>query len=284
MSMYRAMQCRLDEDLSQLVIFLRQQGVPLRITEERGEQVVWTRNESDAELVRTIYAEGVPAELPDQGSLAFRRRPARQLNWVLVLRRWPVTLVVLAITAVVALWTGVGSNIEALVHLTFTPVDSRGYLAPAPDLQQWWRLITPIFIHFGLMHLAFNALWFWELGRRIELRSGSLWMLGLTLLFALVSNMAQWLVSGPTALFGGLSGVLYGLLGYYWLYQMLAPSPLFDLPKGVVIMMLAWLVLCLSGVITMLGFGAIANAAHVGGLVIGCVCGAVAGGVQRLRG
>ena len=49
MSMYRAMQCRLDEDLSQLVIFLRQQGVPHRITEERGEQVIWTRDGTDAD-------------------------------------------------------------------------------------------------------------------------------------------------------------------------------------------------------------------------------------------
>lgn len=280
MSMYRALQCRLDEDLGRLTLFLHSQGVPHRITEERGEQVVWTRNEEDAELVRSIYTEGVPAE---QESLPFRTAPARRMSWGLLLRHVPVTLVVLMITAVVALWTGLGKDIEAIVLLSFTPVDSMGYLAAAPDLQQWWRLITPIFIHFGLMHLAFNALWYWELGRRIEIRSGSLWLLGLTLLFALVSNTAQWMVSGSTALFGGLSGVLYGLLGYCWLYQLILPNVHFDLPKGVVIMMLAWLVLCLSGVVSMLGFGAIANAAHVGGLVIGCICGAVAGAVQRAR-
>src|SRR5690606_14010529 len=55
----------------------------------------------------------------------------------------------------------------------------------------------------------------------------------------------------------------------------------FRYARGVVVMMLGWLVLCLSGLVTMLGFGAIANAAHVGGLVIGCLCGAIAGGVQR---
>ena len=278
MSMHRALQCRLDEDLGQLTRFLHSQGVPHRITEERGEQVVWTGSEEDAELVRSIYIRGVPAE---QGELPFRTAPVARTRWTLLLRHVPVSLVVLAITALVALWTGLGTNIEAIVQLSFTPVDSRGYLAAAPDMQQWWRLITPIFIHFGLMHLAFNALWYWELGRRIEIRSGSLWLLGLTLLFALVSNTAQWLVSGSTALFGGLSGVLYGLLGYCWLYQLILPNVHFDLPKGVVIMMLAWLVLCLSGVVTMLGFGAIANAAHVGGLVIGCICGIVAAGVQR---
>src|SRR5690606_32653781 len=93
----------------------------------------------------------------------------------------------------------------------------------------------------------------------------------------------QWVFSGPTALFGGLSGVLYGLLGYCWLYQLLAPNMHFDLPRGVVVMMLAWLVFCLSGIISVLGFGAIANAAHVGGLVVGCICGVIAGGMQRMR-
>jgi len=281
MSRFRALQCRLDEDLSQLTRFLQQHGVRHRITEERGEQVVWTLSERDAGLVRALDAEGAPGEL-DMPDVSVRH--ATRMSWSILLRRVPFTLGVLAITFLVALWTGEGSNIEAIVLLSFTPVDSLGYLAPEPDLQQWWRLVTPIFLHFGIMHLAFNTLWYWELGRRIELRSGSLWLFGLTLLFALVSNIAQWLVSGSTALFGGLSGVLYGLLGYCWLYQLLFPNIHFDLPKGVVIMMLAWLVLCLSGVVTMLGFGAIANAAHVGGLVIGCICGAIAGGLQRLRG
>ncbi|WP_193075322.1 rhomboid family intramembrane serine protease [Pseudomonas sp. FME51] len=280
MSMHRAMHCRLDEDLGPLTHFLRQQGVPHRITEERDRQVIWTRDEVDGEIVRGIYAQGVPA--PTAPQRPPRRGVRSQLAWQQMLRLMPVTLAVLLITAVVALITGLGTRIPTIALFTFTPVTPAGYIAPAPDMTQWWRLIAPMFLHFGWMHLAFNALWYWELGRRIELRSGGGWLLGLTLLFALVSNTAQWLFSGPV-LFGGLSGVLYGLLGYCWLYQLLAPNVHFDLPKGVVAMMLGWLVLCLSGVVTLLGFGAIANAAHVGGLLIGCLCGAAAGALQRTR-
>jgi GlpG protein len=98
-------------------------------------------------------------------------------------------------------------------------------------------------LHFGILHLAMNGMWYWELGRRIELRQG-INLLGLTLLFSLVSNYAQF-TSGPS-LFGGLSGVLYGLLGHCWIFQKLAPNPAYR-PRGVLAMMLVWLVLCLSG-------------------------------------
>ena len=84
------------------------------------------------------------------------------------------------------------------------------------------------------------------------------------------------LFGGPS-LFGGLSGVLYGLLGYVWIYQLMAPNPMYHLPRGVLVMMLVWLALCMSGLVSMIGFGQIANAAHVGGLLIGCLAGLLGG-------
>jgi GlpG protein len=137
-------------------------------------------------------------------------------------------------------------------------------------------------VHFGILHLAMNAMWYWELGRRIESRQGPWSLLWLTLLFGLVSNVAQF-IWGGSSLFGGLSGVLYGLLGYCWIYQRLAPTPVYQLPPGVLVMMLVWLLLCISGVVSAMGFGSIANAAHVGGLLIGCLTGLVAGALARLR-
>jgi GlpG protein len=125
-------------------------------------------------------------------------------------------------------------------------------------------------------------MWYWELGRRIEWRQGGLQLLGLTLLFSAVSNTIQYEFGGAS-LFGGLSGVLYGLLGHCWIFQMLAPNPIYRLPRGVLVMMLVWLVLCLSGLVSMLGFGDIANGAHVGGLIIGCVTGLIGGAIARVR-
>jgi len=53
------------------------------------------------------------------------------------------------------------------------------------------------------------------------------------------------------------------------------------MPRGVLVMMLVWLVLCMSGLVSMLGFGAIANGAHVGGLIIGCITGLLGGLLAR---
>jgi GlpG protein len=51
----------------------------------------------------------------------------------------------------------------------------------------------------------------------------------------------------------------------------------------VLVMMLVWLLLCLSGLISMIGFGEIANAAHVGGLLVGCLTGLLGGLYNRRK-
>ena len=114
----------------------------------------------------------------------------------------------------------------------------------------------------------------WELGSRIERGLGSLNLLGLFLVIALVSNTIQYLFGGP-ALFGGLSGVVYGLLGFAWVGATLQPAWGFRPANPIMLFMLGWLVICVLGVVEVLGFGAVANAAHVGGLLTGALLGAV---------
>ena len=76
---------------------------------------------------------------------------------------------------------------------------------------QYWRLVTPVFLHFGWLHIAFNCLWLWELGGRVERVMGHVNMLLLFLAIAVVSNVCQF-VFGGAGLFGGMSGVVYGLM------------------------------------------------------------------------
>jgi GlpG protein len=62
--------------------------------------------------------------------------------------------------------------------------------------------------------------------------------------------------------------VLYGLFGYAWMKSRYEPSVGIYLPRDVVVIMIAWLFLCMTGRV-----GPIANAAHVAGFVVGIVVG-----------
>ncbi|WP_449431863.1 rhomboid family intramembrane serine protease [Pseudomonas putida] len=289
MKIIEVMRLPLSVDLSGFVHLLRRLQVPHRVSEEGEAQVLWAPD-SLAENVRELYqrfpegnadleldAEPAVAGLPEKGpSLAEQARACK------------VTAGILLLCLIVAGITGLGENLSTLGWFTFLDFHVQGDylyfnpLAQSLDQGQWWRLVSPMLLHFGVLHLAMNGLWYWELGKRIELRQGPWLLLGLTLLFSLVSNLAQHLSSGPS-LFGGLSGVLYGLLGHIWLYQWLAPNRHFSLPKGVLVMMLVWLVVCLTGVVGQLGLGQIANAAHVGGLLIGCLTGLLGGALARRK-
>lgn len=139
---------------------------------------------------------------------------------------------------------------------------------------EWWRLVTPAFLHFGFMHIAFNLLWWWELGGLVEKEQSSWRLLALTTVIILVSNAAQFLSYG--AGFGGLSAVVYGLLGYLWLYPYVDPNATFRLRGAIVIFMLAWLALGYTGVFDAI-FGPISNDGHLAGLLVGCALGVLLG-------
>lgn len=273
----------LDTDLSGFVALLQRLRVPHRVAEEGGEQVLWVPGEELAAQVRELYARHPQGDA--DGELAQGASPVRE-GFFSQLRRSPVTALVLLTTFIVFAVTLAGENFATIRWLSFVDFRIDGeriylaYLDATLGSGQWWRLITPMLIHFGWLHLAMNSLWYWELGRRIEFRQGAIGLFGLTLLFGLASNFAQYLWAGPS-LFGGLSGVLYGLLGHCWIYQRLAPNAAYRLPPGVLVMMLAWLLICMTGIFELLQFGAIANAAHVGGLLTGCLTGLLGGMLAR---
>lgn len=141
-------------------------------------------------------------------------------------------------------------------------------ILPLPVLlenNQWWRLIGPAFIHFSTLHIAFNILWWWMLGRQIEQTFGLSSLLLLFLFTAITSNIAQLLIDGPN--FGGLSGVVYGLVGCVWWLGWLKPSWGIGLPKPIIIFLLAWLLVGYADILWI----HMANTAHTSGLVAGCL-------------
>lgn len=146
---------------------------------------------------------------------------------------------------------------------------------------EWWRLLTPALLHFGLLHLLFNLLWWWELGGLLEKYQSSRRLLALGAVIALVSNGAQFLVYGPG--FGGLSAVVYGLLGYAWLYPFADPRAPFRLRGGIVAFMLGWLALGYTGIFDALFGINISHHGHLAGLLVGGALGLLLGLVNYRR-
>lgn len=129
-----------------------------------------------------------------------------------------------------------------------------------------WRVFTPMFLHGDEMHIFMNMFALVFLGRPIERNKGSKFFLSFVLLLSAISNLAQFWVSGP--LFGGMSGVVYGLFGYVFIKSRLDPGDGFYMDPINVYLLFGFFVACWLGF-----FGNIANVAHTAGLVVGLAWG-----------
>ncbi|AWK14975.1 rhomboid family intramembrane serine protease GlpG [Candidatus Fukatsuia symbiotica] len=136
---------------------------------------------------------------------------------------------------------------------------------PKNSRQYWqlWRWITHALLHFSLLHILFNLMWWWYLAGQVEKQLGSGKLLVLTILSAIFSGWGQSLFSGAN--FGGLSGVIYALIGYVWLITERVPGSGLILPRGVMVFSVIWLVVGLFNILAL----SIANSSHLCGLLIG---------------
>ena len=138
-----------------------------------------------------------------------------------------------------------------------------------------WTFVSPVFVHGGLLHLIFNVLWIRDLGSVMERVHSSWRMLGATLLFGVAGVITELYWSQAPAV--GLSGVVYGLLGYLYFRGKYDPGFPSRLSHQTMLWMMAWFVLCFVP-----GFR-VANGAHTAGLVLGSLWGYLASGDLRRR-
>ena len=282
----KALEVSIDHNLSDFSVFLWQNKISHQINESAGQQVIWVQTPEDQQKVLNAY------EALCSGDLVLRRveNPDHVKNGsllvgtLLVVKKVPVTILFILLSILGYLLVTYDHTGQWQRWLTFFNSSSSfsvgGIIGSnsANSYSELWRLITPIFLHFHILHVTFNCLWIWELSKRLELGEGSLHVLGVVLLIALGSNMGQdyWQgVQGQYGPFGGMSGVVYGLLGYIWVLGKTRSHPLYQLPSGLMAMMVGWMLFCMSGIIEMFGPAnmSIANAAHLCGLIVGLVMG-----------
>ena len=286
-----ALQIPSDINLRSFSDFLQQSGVVHRIAEEGVDQLVLVNSEDDRLKVIHFYGQLSSGELvlhDHPGSPSSASSIATRL--LANLSRFPLTMALLLVNVLlfpVTLSVSEGDYSGLFAQMTLLDFAVRGDGIYFSDLSytleshQYWRLLTPMFVHFGWVHIVFNLLWVWEIGRRIELISGSSVLLLVTIVSSLAANLFQYALAGP-GFFGGMSGVIFGYLGHSLIWDRLVPDRSMGLRPGIYIFMLVFLVLGFTGAIDLLGMGSLANGAHLGGLRGGLLTGVVAGLLQRL--
>jgi len=298
--MIEAARVPVDVDLLGFSEALERQGIRHRVIEEAGFQVIKAPTEDEARMVREALRHW--RELGNEhwrrprneerrwrpALLRFRRplvRLARPRNEE---RRWrpalpagdmsreffhcPVTIVLMLICAAVAFWSRLGGEAWRVGFLFYPMLASDSLVELLGGLGSpviLARTITPMFLHFGELHLIFNMLWLWYFGRQLEpLRPAWIYP-AVVLLTSFVANTAQYLLGGGSN-FGGMSGVVYGLVGYAWILHRFSPRSGLLLNDQMflffVIMLVAMEVFASSW---------IATAAHLGGLLAGLFLGIV---------
>lgn len=176
-------------------------------------------------------------------------------------------------------WMGIYERIVVHFRNHEIPLLYEGTLFQKISQGEVWRLFTPALLHFDLLHIFFNVLWFILLGNQIEFRLGWGRYLLLILMTGLISNTAQYLMSGP--FFMGLSGIICGMAAFIWARQQIAPWEGYLLHRftliflasfvvGMFVLQVIFFFMQIMGKSVTIG---IANTAHLSGGLVGYLLG-----------
>lgn len=266
------------------------EGIENEVEEDGKQWAVWVHEEDQlaqaGQLLESFKAKSIGADPAQVAAKAAQLRAAQSRantnyrdrvhtrgelrSGMMGHSAGPITILCVAISALAFILLKLGRPEINWFFITENPVTVFGLdrLRALTEILhgQVWRLFTPIFVHFGFLHILFNLMWMMDLGGMVETRQGSRFFALQLGLIAVVSNVAQYCVSGPY--FGGMSGVVYGLLGYIWIRGKYDLTSGYFLHPTTVGSMLIWFFACLLGLL-----GSVANTAHAAGLIMGMVWG-----------
>ena len=286
--MFLALEVAYERDLTQFSRLLWQRKVSHHIGRQDERQLVLVSESGQVALAKELFhqwqqGEVLPATEDSSSIGGYVQTGALWTSFSRALGSAPLTLIL--IVACVVLW--LLAPLERPTSLTLAlmfPDFSRGTgtivlsrVLESFTFSQLLTMLTPALLHGGILHLVFNMSWVWELGRRIEILQNTLTLAIAMVVIALFSNTIQYLWGGGNN-FGGMSGVVYGLFAYIWMWQLFDPQKGLRLPMSLIIFMLGMLAL-----FTWLELDMIANAAHLGGFLSGMVYGAILATISRIR-
>lgn len=302
--------------------YLFSRNIPSTIDEDDGQWDIWIVEEDQVDVAKEElesfrlnpqdekYKAGAIAgqKVLKETKKQQRQQAARQVN---MRRQWepvhisqcPVTMLLIGVSVLVGLLSSnavldVGAKketgpIPVLRFLDFEEFwrNPTSTLTEAAlyslNTQEPWRYITPIFIHYGFLHILFNLMWMKDLGPMIESKTNAFLYLFVVLIIALVSNMAEFVIGlDPTdkvsvirgANFGGMSGVVFGLFGFIWLRGKFDAASGMYIPPRLLVFLGIFQLICFLGIL-----GPIANWAHVFGFITGALIGMTISLITKAR-
>lgn len=194
-----------------------------------------------------------------------------------------VTLGLIVVSVFIFMISDFGRNLDTIGLFTFSKF-LHGGMFTTPGLQHLatepWRVVTPIFIHgmhelpMNVVHILFNMWLLKDFGTVVERVLSPLYLLVLVLVIAVVSHFTDYFLLGPH-IFGGMSGVVYGLFGFLWIRGRFDPSFPYRMPQSWVVLLMAWFVF------GFIGFLPIANTIHAAGLAVGAGWGFLSSGYLK---
>ncbi len=273
-----------DQDARTFGDYLYVQGIETQFEEDGKRWAIWVHAEEHLGTAARLLEEfrvnprdarflaGSPAEKLRQKAqaedVAYRKRvvPSTQMFQGRSSYGFGfVTYALIVVCVIVFFVSKMGQDIERIAALLITETQhGRGAGFGLTEIRhgEIWRLFTPMFIHFGLLHIVFNLLMLRDLGSMFEARLGAAYLTAFVFVVSAGSNLAEYIIGGHV-LFGGMSGVVYGLIGYAWIRGRFDPSAGVMLDRQTWIMAMIWFVICFVGA------KHVANYAHAGGLLLG---------------
>jgi len=192
------------------------------------------------------------------------RNPTGPRTGAAAFQAFPATAILIAINIVVYL-VEIAKSGGGLGEIGIETIYNTGGLwGPAVhELHQWWRIVTSGFVHVSIMHIGFNMLLLYFMGRLLEPAIG--WLRFTVLYFACLiagSFVALWF--SPDTVSAGASGAIFGVLG-----------ATFVIARGRQMEAIAGQIgfLIVFNLIFTFAESGISVGAHVGGLVAGVLCG-----------
>lgn len=240
-----------------LLSFLQRKGVDAHLSFDGSSRrhFLWTAGGEDLPRAREYYRIFLGLAVPSR----YQDSPLAD-----ALAEVPLgTATLVLMLASVVCWAIVQFGLVAGFADALLISGKPGEFLPEIWAGQIWRLLTPIFLHFGFLHIFFNMLVFKKFSSTMEHSFGSGFFLAFLIASALVSNFFQYLLGGGN--FGGMSGVVFAQLSFFWSYKKCRPSYPYGLSNEVFVGAVVWFVLCLFGVL----FFRAANFAHAAGLAVG---------------